>query len=168
MLVLTTDSPAATHSLGRKLAAGLVAGDVICLNGDLGAGKTLLVKGLAAGLDITEGVSSPTFTILQIYETGRLPLNHFDLYRLETPEELFDIGFEEYLRTDGVTVIEWADKFLPELPEEYLRIELQMGKTDAAERVISIEPFGGKRYNKLYEELKNLADTCSGYGDAGI
>jgi tRNA threonylcarbamoyladenosine biosynthesis protein TsaE len=160
MLVITTDSPEATFALGRKIAAKLVAGDVLCLSGDLGAGKTLFVQGLADGLGVRDTVNSPTFTILQVYATGRLPLYHFDLYRLDSPEELSNIGFEEYLDTDGVTAIEWADKFLPAMPEEALGIELKIAGYDAAKRVITIKPCGGERCIQLYGELKGIADTC--------
>lgn len=151
MLTITTDSPAATLVFGRALGQRLAAGDVVCLAGDLGAGKTLLVQGLAAGLGVTDDVTSPTFTILQVYEGGRLPLNHFDLYRLEDPADLDNIGFEEYTGGEGVAVIEWADKFAAAMPAERLWIELEHGGANG--RTIALKP-AGERYRRLCEELK--------------
>lgn len=104
-----TKSPAETLGLGRKLGRGLKDGDVVALLGNLGAGKTVFAKGIAAGLDITDEITSPTFTLLKQYE-GRLKLNHFDLYRIEDEDELANMGFYDYLGGEGVCVIEWADK----------------------------------------------------------
>ena len=111
VLAIETAGRDATEALGEALAPLLVAGDVLILSGDLGAGKTQLVKGLARGLGITEGVRSPTFLLVNIYAGGRLPLFHLDLYRLDTPEQIIAAGLEEYLRPDGVTVIEWAERW---------------------------------------------------------
>ncbi|MDR3566057.1 MAG: tRNA (adenosine(37)-N6)-threonylcarbamoyltransferase complex ATPase subunit type 1 TsaE [Negativicutes bacterium] len=166
MLAVTTNTPDATHAFGRTLAARLSPGDVIFLTGDLGAGKTLLVQGIAAGLGFGERVTSPTFTIMHIYEGGRLTVYHFDLYRLDRPEQLDDIGFEEYKNPDGVAVIEWADKFTAEMPDAGLWITLKPGP-DAAERVITLEPKGA-RYVALCEELKQVADSSFRHGHAGI
>lgn len=154
MLVITTNDPEATAAVGRNLASKLAVGDVICLSGDLGAGKTLLVQGLAAGLGVTEEVTSPTFTILQVYDSGRMPVYHFDLYRLDHPDQLFDVGFEEYVAADGVAVIEWADKFAPCMPVERLWLAIGPGSA-AGQRVITLTP-GGSRYEKLCEELEML------------
>lgn len=107
-------NPGETFELGRQCAATLVGGDVLALVGDLGAGKTQFVKGLAAGLGASSEASSPTFTLIHEYPGGRLPLFHIDLYRLESADEALAIGIEEYLDGDGVTAVEWADKF-PEL-----------------------------------------------------
>ncbi len=153
MLTIITDTPAATLAFGRSLGRHLAAGDVVCLAGDLGAGKTLLVQGIAAGLGVTDDVTSPTFTILQVYESGRLPLNHFDLYRLNEPADLEDVGFAEYTGGDGVAVIEWADKFAAAMPDERLWIELTSGG-GASERLIELTP-AGERYRRLCEELRN-------------
>lgn len=95
-------------------------GQVYCLYGDLGVGKTVFTKGFAAGLGIKEPVSSPTFTILQVYDEGRLPFYHFDVYRISDPEEMYEIGFEEYIEGEGVCFIEWAN-----LIEELLRHSIQ-------------------------------------------
>ncbi len=156
MLTIQTHEPAATFALGRTLGRLLAAGDVVCLTGDLGTGKTLLVQGIAAGLGVSDDVTSPTFTILQVYETGRLPLYHFDLYRLDSPDELDNIGFAEYTGGAGVAVVEWADKFSAAMPDEHLLIELEGGPGGEADRRIELTPAGG-RYRRLCEEL---SDKC--------
>ena len=109
-------SPAETIALARTLATTLRRGDVLALSGDLGTGKTHFVKGLAAGLSTAASVTSPTFTLLHEYPGGRLPLYHFDFYRLEAEDEALKIGLDEYLHGDGVCVIEWAEKFPALLP----------------------------------------------------
>ena len=114
--MITSQSAADTIQLGRQLAATLRPGAVLALTGDLGAGKTCLVKGLAAGLGITQNVTSPTFTIIHEYHGGQLPLYHIDLYRLDTVQQTFDIGIEDYLNSDGATVIEWAERIESLLP----------------------------------------------------
>ena len=105
---------------GRELANSLQSGDCLALIGDLGAGKTHLVKGIVAGLDCDTAVSSPTFTLVHEYSGGRLPVFHFDLYRCESAQEVIALGWDEYLDRDGVVVVEWADKF-PELFPEHTR-----------------------------------------------
>lgn len=105
-----------TFELGKKLAERAVSGDIYCLSGDLGAGKTAFAQGFAKGLGVTEDVTSPTFTILCVYESGRLPLYHFDVYRFEDAFELEDIGGDEYLYGDGVCLIEWSEKIKEYLP----------------------------------------------------
>lgn len=117
MASITSRSPAETFELGRKFAASLQPGDVLALVGDLAAGKTNFMKGVAAGLDISADVTSPTFTLIHEYRDGRLPLHHFDFYRLETEDETLKIGLDEYLESEGVTAIEWADKFAGLLPQ---------------------------------------------------
>ena len=109
-------SPAETIALARTLAATLRRGAVLALSGDLGAGKTHFVKGLAAGLGTAASVTSPTFTLLHEYPGGRLPLYHFDFYRLDDADEALRIGLDEYLDGDGICVIEWAEKFRALLP----------------------------------------------------
>ncbi len=113
---ITTHSPEETEAFARNLAASLKEGDILALTGDLGAGKTHFTRGLANGLNIPADVaiSSPTFSIVQEYSGGRLPLYHFDFYRLESPHDLLDLGWDDYLDAGAITVIEWADKF-PEL-----------------------------------------------------
>jgi tRNA threonylcarbamoyladenosine biosynthesis protein TsaE len=111
MPTLTSHHPADTEALGESWGRAAQSGLVIGLSGDLGAGKTQLVKGLARGLGITERVHSPTFTLVNVYTSGRLPLFHLDLYRLETREQILGAGLEEYLQPNGVAVIEWAERW---------------------------------------------------------
>lgn len=118
-----------TFRIGELLGKKLTPGTVICLEGDLGVGKTVFVKGIAKGLGIAEPVSSPTFTILQEYREGRLPLYHFDAYRIEDPEEMYEIGFEDYLFGDGVCFIEWASQIRELLPEDALWITIEKDLT---------------------------------------
>lgn len=108
-VALHSENAARTHRLGMRLGALLRPGDIVLLDGPLGAGKTALTQGIGAGLGVAGTINSPTFTLLKEY-TGRLPLYHFDLYRIEDPEELFALGFEEYFGCDGVCVVEWADR----------------------------------------------------------
>ena len=115
MATFISHSPAETESLGEKLGRAATHGLVIALTGDLGAGKTQLVRGLARGLEITSRVHSPTFTLVNEYGGGRLKLFHLDLYRLETAEQILSAGIEEYLSPDGVSVIEWAERLKAEV-----------------------------------------------------
>lgn len=125
LLPCETDSPEATHALGQQLAARLQPGDVVALYGELGTGKTQLVKGIAAGLGLPDAiVSSPTFTLVHEYLGGRLPLYHFDAYRLHSLEEFYDLGYEEYFYSHGVCVVEWADRIAPLLPPHTLHLHL--------------------------------------------
>ena len=111
-----------TYDIGRALAEKAVPGEIYALSGDLGVGKTVFTKGFAAGLGITEPVNSPTFTILQVYEGGRLPLYHFDVYRIGDVEEMEEIGYEDYFYGEGLTMIEWANLIEELLPEHYREI----------------------------------------------
>jgi tRNA threonylcarbamoyladenosine biosynthesis protein TsaE len=122
--MIISRSAAETIDFGRRLAGELRPGDVVALNGDLGAGKTCLVKGLAAGLGITQDVTSPTFTIIHEYRSGRIPLVHVDLYRLESVPQIVATGLEDYFDGGGITVIEWANKVEPLLPATTRRIRL--------------------------------------------
>ena len=106
---IRTHSPEETEAIGRKIAAKLLPGDIIAYYGDLGAGKTAFTRGLAAGLGVTEQVTSPTYTIVNEYLSGRLPLFHFDMYRLDSADDLFDIGWEDYLARGGVCAVEWSE-----------------------------------------------------------
>ena len=109
MMQITTHSADETQALGQKLASRLAPGDVIAYFGDLGAGKTAFTRGLAQGLGITDPVTSPTYTIVNEYLGGRLPLFHFDMYRLSSADDLFDIGWEDYLDRGGVCAVEWSE-----------------------------------------------------------
>jgi tRNA threonylcarbamoyladenosine biosynthesis protein TsaE len=120
-----SNSPEETFRVGRMLAEDAQAGEVYALVGDLGVGKTVFTKGFAEGLGIDESVNSPTFTILQIYEEGRLPLYHFDVYRIEEPEEMEEIGFDEYIDGDGVCLIEWAGRIEELLPEDVIVVFIE-------------------------------------------
>lgn len=117
-----------TENFGRRLGESLSAGDVVAMVGDLGTGKTTLTGYIARGLGIKETVSSPTFTIIKEYNSGRLPLYHFDVYRIGDPEELFNIGADEYFDGDGVCVVEWADLVSEELPENSKYIFIEYGE----------------------------------------
>jgi len=129
MASIISHNPQETLELGRQLAASLRRGDVLALAGDLGAGKTQFTKGLAEGLGVECDVTSPTFTLVHEYHGGRLSLFHIDLYRLEDEEEVLDIGLDDYLESDGVTVIEWADKFEALMPAavRWIRFGIQEG-----------------------------------------
>ena len=122
-MVVETFSPEETEALGKKLGREAKPGDVYTLVGDLGVGKTVLTQGIANGLGITEPVNSPTFTIVQEYDEGRLPFYHFDVYRLEHPDPEQCDWMDDYLFGDGVCLIEWADNILAVLPRETIRIE---------------------------------------------
>ena len=130
-----TNSPEETEALGEMLAGRLEPGTVIAFTGDLGAGKTAFVRGLARGLGITERVTSPTFTIVNEYEGGRLPLFHFDMYRLGSADELFDIGWEDYLMRGGVCAVEWSENVSDALEEGCLRVDIRRGERDDQRRI---------------------------------
>ncbi len=124
-MVIETNAERETYELGVKLGEKSRAGQVYTLVGDLGVGKTVFTKGLAAGLGIAEPVSSPTFTIVQIYEEGRLPFYHFDVYRIGDVEEMEEIGYEDYVYGEGVCLIEWADLIEELLPEHYTEVKIE-------------------------------------------
>ena len=125
MKVIETYSAEETYELGRQLGRQAEAGAVYTLIGDLGVGKTVLTQGVAAGLGIEEPISSPTFTIVQIYEAGRLPFYHFDVYRIGDVEEMDEIGYEDYFYGDGICLIEWANLIEEILPSEYTKITIE-------------------------------------------
>ena len=124
-MVVETFGAEETFALGRKIGEAAVPGQVYALNGDLGVGKTVFTQGVAKGLGIEGAVSSPTFTILQIYEGGRLPLYHFDVYRIGSVEEMEETGYEEYIMGDGVSLIEWADLIEEILPRKRTRVLIE-------------------------------------------
>lgn len=157
MLQVPSESAQKTIYLGQKLAQLLKPGDVIRLEGDLGAGKTTFTQGVCAGLGVTTPVTSPTFTILHIYEGGRLPVYHIDAYRIEDFAEIDELGLEEFLDGQGVSMVEWAEKIQPILPASYLQVELTYG-LEEGEREISFTPVGSGRYVELVEELAQIAD----------
>lgn len=131
-----THSEAETEAVGEALAKDLAPGTVIAFTGDLGAGKTAFTRGLARGLGIRDRITSPTFTIVNEYEGGRLPLFHFDMYRLESSDELFDIGWEDYLHRGGVCAVEWSEKVSDALTDA-LRVDIRRG-AEENDRIITI------------------------------
>lgn len=151
MFSIITSSPAMTSEVGRMLGSLLEPGDLLCLYGDLGAGKTHLSYGIALGLEVKDQyITSPTFAFVNEYE-GRIPFYHIDLYRLTDPSELEGIGLEEYIDSDGATVIEWAERAEDELPEECLSVYLSHLAEDSREIGFFAE---GERYAKLLADLK--------------
>ncbi len=155
MFNVITASPEQTWQVGQLLGELLDAGDTVCLYGDLGAGKTNFTYGIAQGLDVQEQyITSPTFTFVNEYQ-GRVPLYHIDLYRLKDPDDLENIGFEEYIESDGVTVIEWAERAEDELPAEGLSVYFSYVDEQCREIGFIGE---GERYEKLVEELKQELD----------
>lgn len=137
-MTYVTNSPAETEALGQRLAERLQPGDVIAYTGDLGAGKTAFTRGLARGLGITERITSPTFTIVNEYLGGRLPLFHFDMYRLGSSDELYEIGWEDYLARGGVCAVEWSEIVADALEEDCIRVDIRQGDTEN-QRKITIE-----------------------------
>ena len=124
-MIIETNSERETYELGVRMGREAKVGQVYTLIGDLGVGKTVFTKGLAEGLEIGEPVSSPTFTIVQIYEEGRLPFYHFDVYRIGDVEEMDEIGYEDYIYGEGVSLIEWADLIEEILPEHYTEVRIE-------------------------------------------
>lgn len=124
-MVIETGAPEETFALGKKIGRAAGPGQIYTLTGDLGVGKTVFTQGVAAGLDIEEPISSPTFTIIQVYEEGRLPFYHFDVYRIGDAEEMEEIGYEDYFFSDGVCLIEWASLIEELLPENAIHITIE-------------------------------------------
>ena len=141
--IIESTSESDTYALGVEIGKEAKPGEVYALSGDLGVGKTALTKGVAAGLGIKEPVSSPTFTILQIYEEGRLPFYHFDVYRLEEAEEMDEIGYIDYLYGEGVSLIEWAELISEVLPSSYFKICIEKDLEKGVDyRRITVERIG--------------------------
>lgn len=153
MVVIKTSSAAETGMLGEKLGTLLGAGDLICLYGGLGAGKTCFAQGVARGLGIEGAVTSPTFTLINEHY-GRLPFFHMDVYRLDSVTEMEDLGYEEYFYDGGVTLVEWAEKIDELLPED--RLDISIDRTGAGEgedfRQVTLSP-RGERFRLLIKEL---------------
>ena len=147
---LLTRSPEETQALGEALGKAAQPGDLILLWGDLGAGKTCLVQGIARGLGVRDSVRSPTFVIVT-HHPGRLMLYHIDLYRLDNPLEVLDLGLDEYIEGGGVCVVEWADKAMPLFPREHLVVELR--HAGEQERQIQLTSWGA-RYVELLAQVQ--------------
>jgi len=150
-IIFETKSVEETMDIGRSLGKIIHAGMTVCLTGDLGTGKTHFAKGFAEGLDISGNITSPTFTIVNEYHDGRLPFYHFDVYRVNDVEEILQIGFEEYVYGNGVTLIEWADMIEPILPDEFIHVKIEKTENQD-ERKITVKSFG--RDFDFLEELR--------------
>ena len=147
-MIFESFQPKDTFQFGRKLGETVKEGTVFTLIGDLGVGKTVFTQGLAAGLGITEQVNSPTFTILQVYEEGRCPFYHFDVYRIGDSSEMDEIGYEEYIYGEGISLIEWANLIEDILPPRYIRV------------TISKDLEKGFDYRKIALEEVGYEDNC--------
>ena len=141
MKTLIITNEAETAAFGRNLGKSLKAGDILALTGELGSGKTTLTKYIAEGLGVKENITSPTFLIIKEYSDGRLPLYHFDVYRLEGQEEMYELGYEEYFFGDGVCVVEWSGLAVEYLPG--CRLEIKLEDKGENRRCITVEPVGG-------------------------
>ncbi len=148
-----TNSAEETKALGKNIGKLLEPGAILLLYGALGAGKTVLTQGIALGLGVEDMVTSPTYTLLHLYQ-GRLPLYHFDIYRLESPDEVLDLGYEEFFYDEGVTVVEWPQRLGFLCPDEYVRIDIDVMDYDV-QRKITITTVG-KLYEKLERGLRTL------------
>ena len=124
-MIVETNSEKETYELGRKLGAEAKRGQIYCLNGDLGVGKTVFTQGFARGLSIEEPVNSPTFTIVQQYEEGEIPFYHFDVYRISDVDEMDEIGYEDYFYGEGITLIEWSELIADILPETVITVTIE-------------------------------------------
>lgn len=150
MKAMITNSPQETYELGIKIGKILKTGMVVCLSGEMGAGKTAITQGIVKGVGIDTYVTSPTYTIINEYD-GPIPIYHFDVFRIEELDELDEIGFDEYLYGEGIVIIEWASLIKEALPEEYLWIHLGKG-TEFDDRVLTFTP-KGESYQTLLKEL---------------
>ena len=153
-------SPADTAAIAEALAALVVAGDVIVLGGDLGAGKTALTKAFGAALEVTEIITSPTFTLAQRYDTGRLVLHHLDVYRIDQIEEVIDLALPELFESGGVVVIEWGDTIEPALPPKYLHVQIGFGE-GPDDRALSFTGLGAPWHARLTQLSKTLCDRAA-------
>ena len=142
-----------TIDFAEKFASSLSIGDIVVLTGELGSGKTKFVQGVLKHFNMEDEISSPTFTIVNEYDSGRLKLNHFDVYRVSDPDEIYAIGFDDYIFSDAVSIIEWANYIEDILPKEYLHIHIEKNLDNGENfRTITLTPYG-ERYNYI-KELK--------------
>lgn len=152
MINIETHSFEETVEFGEKLGNVLKSGDIISLSGDLGTGKTAFANGIAKSLGITAYITSPTFTIVNEYE-GKLPLYHFDVYRISEPDDMFDIGFEEYINGEGITIVEWGEQIKEILPEEIINVNIKKNLEKGLDvREISIN-FIGEKYSEYQAKI---------------
>ena len=155
-MIIETYSEKDTFQLGEKLSGAARPGQVFSLIGDLGTGKTVFTKGMAAGLGITEPVSSPTFTIVQIYEEGRLPFYHFDVYRIGDIEEMDEIGYEDYFDGDGICLVEWANLIEELMPADTVEIRIEKDLEKGFDyRKITIENSSREMEHFIRTEMEN-------------
>lgn len=147
-----------TETVGKIIARNLEKGTVLCLDGDLGAGKTTLTQFIAKEFGVNEYITSPTFTIIKEYQ-GKLPFYHMDVYRIDSEDDMYDLGYEEYIYSEGITIIEWSNKIINMLPENRINIYIQSGNDDYL-RLLSVNG-KGHTYDKIIEELKNYENTCN-------
>jgi tRNA threonylcarbamoyladenosine biosynthesis protein TsaE len=163
-ITISTDSEAATQACGFCLASLLEPGDVLLLSGDLGAGKTQLTKGLASGLEVVEPVTSPTFNMLLVHE-GRIPLFHFDLYRLDQAEQLEDLDYFATLEAGGVSVVEWGDRFEEAAPPDALSVTIHI----QGDELRRLDVFGlGSRGGMLADRWGEACATLEGVSVSGV
>lgn len=151
-LIYLSQSPDETILLGKSIASELKNGDIVALKGELGAGKTVLIKGICNYLQVKENVTSSSFVLLRLL-SGKYSVYHFDLYRLNSPDEIYDLGYEEFLFSDGISLIEWAEKIEKYIGEEYLQITLEYIPHKEFYRKILFSP-KGHRFQKLMKEIK--------------
>ncbi|MBW3602125.1 MAG: tRNA (adenosine(37)-N6)-threonylcarbamoyltransferase complex ATPase subunit type 1 TsaE [Actinobacteria bacterium] len=164
---LTTASPAETRALGAALAGAVRPGDVVALTGELGAGKTCLVQGAAAALGVAERVTSPSFLLRREY-TGRLPVVHIDVYRLETLAQVTELGYDEALEAGGVTFVEWGDAMSPLLPRDHLEVELRLASptSDPDRRGVTVRAHGDDWRRRLAAIERSLERWRATAGEA--
>jgi len=151
-LTIITKRPEETKKLGEEVSKLARPGDLLAFYGELGAGKTCFIQGISQQLKVKDYVTSPSFTIINEYQ-GKIPIYHFDLFRLNTAEEIFELGYEEYFYGEGLTVIEWAEKIEQLLPKEHLKIDIKF--KDHYKRTISFIP-QGDRFKKILKELSKI------------
>jgi len=166
-LQVMSQSTIETQTLGEQLGGVLEAGDIVCLYGELGSGKTVLSKGIAIGLGVADEdrVRSPSFVLIRRYQ-GRVPIYHADLYRLDGPTDIAAIGLREFLVGDGVAVIEWADKLETSLPSE--RLDIILAHQEEQTRLITVTPQGARYFQRFEQRLALLrvpGNTCDPWGD---
>jgi len=151
-LTIITKSPEETKKLGEEVGKLTKAGDLLAFYGELGAGKTCFIQGISKGLEVKDCVTSPSFTIVNEYQ-GKIPIYHFDLFRLDNSEDILELGYEEYFYGEGLIVVEWAEKIENFLPKEHLKIDIEF--KDYYQREISFIP-QGDRFNNFLEELSRI------------
>lgn len=154
---LTVNNIKDTEQLGKIISRCLDKGDVLCLDGDLGVGKTALTQFIAKEFGVNDYITSPTFNIIKEYQ-GRLLFYHMDVYRLDSVDDMYDLGYEEYIYSEGVTIIEWSKKIEDILPKDRINIEIK--RIDDNRRLLYIDG-NGKTYDKLVMELKSNENTCN-------